>query len=74
MSALVWLTIPGAALVLAVLWVMWLSRERPRVDPHESVEEHERFKAAFDRRRPDAPPYHGKERRSGQERRRRNRP
>jgi hypothetical protein len=71
MSALVWLAIPGVALVLAVLWVMWASRERPRVDPHDSVEEHERFKAAFDRRRPDAPPYQGRDRRRGGERRNR---
>jgi hypothetical protein len=70
MSALAWLAIPLGAVALAILWVMWVSRERPPVDPHESVEEHERFKAAFDRRRPDAPPYHGRERRRGTERRR----
>jgi hypothetical protein len=69
MSALAWLAIPLVALVLAVLWVTWASRERPRVDPHESVGEHERFKAAFDRRRPDPPPYHGRERRRGRDRR-----
>jgi hypothetical protein len=48
MTALAWLAIPVVALVLAVLWVMWASRERPRADTHETVEEHERFKRAFD--------------------------
>jgi hypothetical protein len=47
MTALAWLAIPIVALLLAVLWVMWSSRERPRVDTHESLEEHERFKRAF---------------------------
>ena len=48
MTALVWLAIPLVALVLAVLWVVWASRTRPRADTHETLEEHERFKAAFD--------------------------
>lgn len=47
MSALVWLTIPVAALVLAVLWVAWTSRERPRADAHDTIEAHRRFGAAF---------------------------
>lgn len=47
MSALLWLTIPVAALVLAVLWVAWSSRKRPRADTHETLEEHRRFLAAF---------------------------
>ena len=50
MSALLWLTIPAAALVLAVLWVTWTSRTRPRADTHETVEAHERFRAAFAQR------------------------
>jgi hypothetical protein len=56
-SSLVWLTIPLAALVLAVLWVVWTSRTRPRADTHETLEEHARFKAAFDpdRSRPRPP-------------------
>lgn len=53
MSALVWLTIPAAALVLGVLWVVWASRTRPRADTHETVEAHERFRAAFNQ--PPAP-------------------
>jgi hypothetical protein len=48
MTALAWLAIPVVALVLAVLWVLWSSRERPRAGTHETVEEHERFKRAFD--------------------------
>ena len=48
MKALAWLAIPLVALLLAVLWVMWASRERPRADTHDTVEEHERFKRAFD--------------------------
>ena len=43
MSALAWLAIPVVALLLAVLWVMWSSRELPRADTHESLEEHERL-------------------------------
>jgi hypothetical protein len=47
-SSLVWLTIPVAALVLAIVWVLWTSRTRPRADTHETLAEHDRFKAAFD--------------------------
>jgi hypothetical protein len=49
MSALVWLTIPVVAVLLAVLWVAWSSRSRPRADTHETLEEHRRFRAAFER-------------------------
>jgi len=48
MSALVWLTIPVVALVLAVLWVAWSNRARPRADTHETLEEYRRFQAAFE--------------------------
>ena len=48
MSALVWLTIPVGALLLALVWVAWASRTPPRADTHETLEEHARFKAAFD--------------------------
>jgi hypothetical protein len=54
MSALAWLAIPVVALLLGVLWVMWASRERPRADTHDTVEEHRRFKAAFETRRRDS--------------------
>lgn len=50
MDALAWLAIPAAALVLALLWVTWTSRSRPRADTHETVEAHERFRAAFTHR------------------------
>jgi hypothetical protein len=53
MSALAWLAIPLVAVLLATLWVMWASRTRPRVGVHESLEERERFNAAFDRRSGD---------------------
>jgi hypothetical protein len=49
MSALVWLTIPVVAVLLAVLWVAWSSRSRPRADTHDTLEEHRRFRAAFER-------------------------
>lgn len=49
MSALVWLAIPAVALVLALLWVLWSNRSRPRADTHETVEEHHRFRRAFER-------------------------
>jgi uncharacterized membrane protein YdjX (TVP38/TMEM64 family) len=50
-SSLVWLAIPVTGLLLGVLWAMWASRTRPRAGTHETLEEHERFKAAFDRGR-----------------------
>jgi hypothetical protein len=34
--------------VLAVLWVAWASRTRPRADTHETVEAHQRFRDAFE--------------------------
>jgi hypothetical protein len=49
MSALAWLAIPVVALVLAMAWVAWAGRERPRADTHDTVLAHERFKAAFER-------------------------
>lgn len=52
MTALAWLAIPVVALLLAVLWVLWASRERPRAETHETMQEHERFKAAFDTEQP----------------------
>jgi hypothetical protein len=55
MTALAWLAVPVVALMLAVLWVLWAGRERPRADTHDSLQQHERFKAAFDSRRRDTP-------------------
>jgi hypothetical protein len=53
-SPLAWLAIPVVALVLGVLWAVWTSRTRPRADTHETLEEHARFKAVFDREQPDS--------------------
>ena len=69
MKVLVWLAIPVVAVLLATLWVMWASRTRPRVDVHESLEEHEKFKAAFDRRSANARDDRLPDRRRGGERR-----
>jgi len=69
MSALAWLAIPLVAVVLAVLWVMWATRTRPPVDVHDSLEEHERFKAAFDRRSGDPSKHRVPDRRRGHDRR-----
>lgn len=69
MKALVWLVIPVVAVVLAILWVMWATRTRPPVDVHDSLEERERFKAAFDRRSGDPSKGRVPERRRGHERR-----
>jgi hypothetical protein len=55
-SPLAWLAIPVVALVLGVLWAVWTSRTRPRANTHETLEEHARFKAVFDREQPDSRP------------------
>jgi hypothetical protein len=73
MKALVWLAIPVIAVVLAILWVMWATRTRPPVDVHDSLEERERFKAAFDRRSGDPAKDRVPDRRRGNERRRQGR-
>ena len=69
MPALAWLAIPVVAVLLATLWVMWASRTRPRVGVHESLEERERFKAAFDRRSGDPTRDRVPDRRRGRDRR-----
>ena len=56
MSSLNWLAIPLVALVLAVLWVVWTSRTRPRADTHVTLQEHARFKAAFESTETPEPP------------------
>jgi hypothetical protein len=55
MSALVWLTIPVGALALALLWVAWATRTRPRADTHETLAAHRRFQAAFESHRDGVP-------------------
>jgi hypothetical protein len=48
MTALVWLAIPVGALLLATLWVAWASRPRRPAGMHETLAEHQRFKAVFE--------------------------
>ena len=48
MGILVWtLGLPTVATVLAIVWVHWSTRPRGPAETHESLAEHERFKAAF---------------------------
>ena len=49
MQAIVWWSVPLVAFVLAIVWVSVANRTRPPVDPHDSVAEHERFRAAMRR-------------------------
>lgn len=49
MEVIVWWTIPLVATVLALLWVLWVSRPRPPEDLHESLESYQRFKKAMTR-------------------------
>lgn len=55
MSPLVWLAIPLAALLVAVLWAGWVGRERGPADPLDSVAAHHRFVEALERSRQDQP-------------------
>jgi hypothetical protein len=48
MAILAWtLGLPTVATMMAIGWVHWASRPRGPVAVHESVAEHERFKAAL---------------------------
>jgi hypothetical protein len=48
MAILTWtLGLPTVATLLAIVWVHWASRPRGPVATQESVEQYERFKAAF---------------------------
>jgi hypothetical protein len=48
MAILAWtLGLPTVATMMAIGWVHWATRPRGPVAAHESVAEHERFKAAF---------------------------
>ena len=49
MQAFIWWSVPLVAFVLAIAWVSVANRERPPVDPHDSVAEHERFREAMGR-------------------------
>lgn len=54
MQALAWWLIPIVATLVAVGWLSFRARPRPPVDPHDSLEERARFRAAMER--PLAPP------------------
>jgi hypothetical protein len=48
MAILAWtLGLPTVATMMAIGWVHWASRPRGPVGVHESVAQHERFKAAL---------------------------
>ncbi|HSF27044.1 MAG TPA: hypothetical protein VLC50_05950 [Actinomycetes bacterium] len=47
MATIAWLGIPLAATLLAIVWVVWVSRPRPPADMHETLASYERFKAAM---------------------------
>lgn len=49
MQAIIWWTVPLVAFVVAIAWVSVANRERPPVDPHDSVAEHQRFRQAMGR-------------------------
>ncbi len=61
MEALAWLAIPVVAVLLALLWVAWVTRARPPADVSDSVAEYARAKAAFDRAMARRPPGRGGE-------------
>jgi hypothetical protein len=44
-----WLAIPVGAVLLALVWVAWVSRSRPPADVQDTLEDYQRFKAAFER-------------------------
>jgi hypothetical protein len=49
-EVLAWLAIPVGAVLLALMWVAWVSRVKPPADVHETLEDYQRFKAAFEPR------------------------
>jgi hypothetical protein len=48
-DALVWLLIPVAAFVLALLWLKIAHRTRPPAGTDETVDAHDRFRQAMER-------------------------
>jgi hypothetical protein len=44
---LLWLAVPAAATILAIVWVHWSSRARGPIEIRDSLAEREKFKAAF---------------------------
>jgi hypothetical protein len=43
-----WWSIPIGATLLAVLWAAWASRPKPPADTHDSLQSHQRFRAAME--------------------------
>ena len=48
MQAIAWWAIPIVATLLAIAWAAFVSRPKPPADPHDSVAEYARFRAALD--------------------------
>lgn len=48
MTVLLWVIAPVAATSLALVWVTWRSRPRRPADIYETLQDHERFKAAME--------------------------
>lgn len=44
---MLWLTLPVVAPLVAVMWLSWRARDRGPIAAIETVEEHNRFKAAL---------------------------
>jgi hypothetical protein len=55
-EAIAWWAIPIGATLVAIVWVSLVSRPKPRADPHDSVAEYARFRAALDSSRGTAGP------------------
>ena len=47
METLAWWGIPIASTIVAIIWVAVINRPRPPADPHDSVRDYERFRAAL---------------------------
>lgn len=59
MTPLVWTLAPLLVTLLAIVWVSWRSRPRRPGDPNDTIEEHQRFRAALARRVPQDRGQHG---------------
>ena len=42
-----WWAIPLVATVLAIAWVSWSSRQRPRAEAYDTVTDYQRFRSAL---------------------------
>lgn len=51
MSALWWLAIPAAATLIAIVYVIWVSRDRGPAPTHRTMAHFERFRRAMEDRR-----------------------